>query len=73
MKGFITKYDINEGYGFIKAEYGKEIFFHKHDFSGDDVLELEFDVIHSEKGDRAVNIRKCSVKEKISRGLKDGI
>ena len=63
MKGDIKRLIRDRGFGFIRAEDGREIFFHRSaleeiDF---DALEegnsVEFDVEKGPKGPRAVNIR----------------
>ena len=63
MKGTIKRLIRDRGFGFIRAEDGREIFFHRSaleeiDF---DALEegnsVEFDVEKGPKGPRAVNIR----------------
>jgi len=63
LKGDIKRLIRDRGFGFIRAEDGREIFFHRSaleeiDF---DALEegnsVEFDVEKGPKGPRAVNIR----------------
>ena len=62
MKGTIKKVIRERGFGFISAEDGREVFFHRSaleeaDF---DALEegnsVEFDVEKGPKGPRAVNV-----------------
>lgn len=64
MKGKVIRFNKDKGYGFIRAEDEKDIFFHysqlvmegfKDIEPGSDV---EFDLIESEKGLRANNIKK---------------
>ena len=63
MKGTIKKVIRQRGFGFIAAEDGKEIFFHRSALEGVDfdALEegasVEFDVEESPKGARAAKIR----------------
>lgn len=63
MKGKIKKLIKERGFGFINAEDGKEVFFHRSaleetDF---DALEegssVEFNLERGPKGPRAVNVR----------------
>ena len=63
MKGTIKKVIQQRGFGFIAAEDGKEIFFHRSALEGADfdALEegtsVEFDLEESPKGARAAKIR----------------
>jgi CspA family cold shock protein len=61
LKGTIKRIIRERGFGFISAEDGREIFFHRSaleeiDFDG---LEdsVEFDVERGPKGPRAVNVK----------------
>ena len=60
MKGIIKR--LNTGYGFIKLEEGKDVFFHANNLVNvafDDLKEGEtvtFDIEDSEKGPKAVNV-----------------
>lgn len=62
-KGKIKKVMEGKGYGFIKAEDGREIFFHITGLQGLDFKNLkegdpvEFDVEKDRRGPRAVNVR----------------
>ncbi len=62
MKGTVKKVIRQRGFGFIAAEDGKEIFFHRSSVADFDSLEegdaVEFDVEDSPKGARAANIKK---------------
>jgi len=66
-KGKIKKVIEGKGYGFIKAEDGKEIFFHMSGLQGFDFKDLkegdpvEFDVEKDKRGRgfRALNIRRA--------------
>ena len=63
MKGTIKKVIRQRGFGFIAAEDGKEIFFHRSALAGGDFDSLqegasvEFDVEESPKGVRAANVK----------------
>jgi CspA family cold shock protein len=63
LKGTIKKVIRERGFGFISAEDGREIFFHRSALEGIDfdTLEesnsVEFDVEKGPKGPRAVNVR----------------
>ncbi len=64
MKGTIKSLIRPRGFGFIAAEDGKEIFFHRSALGEGDVdaldegVEVEFDVEQSPKGERAANVKK---------------
>ena len=64
MKGTIKKVIRERGFGFISAEDGREIFFHRSGLEGADFDDLEegnsveFDVEKGPKGPRAVSVRK---------------
>lgn len=64
MKGKVIRFNKNKGFGFIKSNDDKDIFFHysslvmegfKDIAVGSDV---EFDVLETEKGLRADNVKK---------------
>lgn len=63
MKGTVKKLIRERGFGFITAEDGTEIFFHRSGLVGVefDALQeghaLEFDVERGPKGPRAANVR----------------
>jgi CspA family cold shock protein len=63
LKGRIKKIVRERGFGFISAEDGKEVFFHRSGLEGiefDDIEEgddIEFNSERGPKGLRAVNIR----------------
>ena len=63
LKGTIKRIIRERGFGFIGAEDGREIFFHRTAMEGTDFdgLEegnsVEFDVEKGPKGPRAVNVR----------------
>lgn len=64
MKGKVVKFNKDKGYGFIKSEDDRDIFFHWSSIvmDGYKILniddEVEFDIAESERGPRANNIRK---------------
>ena len=62
MTGKVKNFNKEKGYGFIRTEEGKDIFFHYSELKmeGFKTVEanatVEFEVIETEKGLRAVNI-----------------
>ena len=64
MKGKVIRFNKRNGYGFIKSEDGKDVFFHYSalimegfkDIAVDS--DVEFDLEESPKGFRAENIKK---------------
>ena len=63
MKGKIKRIIRGRGFGFISAEDGSEVFFHRSALVGEDfdALEegtsVEFDLETGYRGSRAVNVR----------------
>ena len=63
MKGKIKRLVRERGFGFITAEDGKDVFFHRSTLAGEDfdALEegtsVEFDLESGPKGPRAMNVR----------------
>lgn len=63
MKGKIRKLVRDRGFGFITAEDGKDVFFHRTALAGGDFDSLiegtsvEFDLRSSPQGPRAANVR----------------
>ena len=63
MKGKISRLIRDRGFGFIAAEDGKDVFFHRSALVGGDFDSLEegtgveFDSESGPKGPRAVNVR----------------
>ena len=63
MEGKIKKLILDRGFGFITAEDGKDVFFHRSALAGEDfdALEegtsIEFDLETGPKGHRAVNVK----------------
>ena len=63
MQGTIKKIVRDRGFGFIQADDGREIFFHRNSLQQLDFDTLkegekvEFDVERTGKGPRAINVR----------------
>jgi CspA family cold shock protein len=63
LKGTIKRIIRERGFGFISAEDGREIFFHRSALEGTDFEALEegnsveFDVEKGPKGPRALNVK----------------
>ncbi len=63
MKGKVKRLIRDRGFGFIGAEDGREIFFHRSALDGTDFNTLkegnsvEFEVEKGPKGPRAMNVR----------------
>ena len=66
MTGKIRTLRVDKGFGFIKDETGKDLFFHRSAVYGESIDNLregdsvEFDVGHGPKGPRAENVRRTS-------------
>jgi cold shock protein len=63
MKGIVKFYDIRKGFGFIRGDDGHTIFVHKSAIPFFDIFLLpgeivEYQVDTSEKGPKAVDIKK---------------
>jgi len=64
MKGKVKRLIRDRGFGFISAEDGREVFFHRSALEGEgfDALEedtgVEFNVEQGPKGPRAVDVRR---------------
>ena len=69
MKGKVKKLIRDRGFGFITAEDGTEVFFHRSDLVGADfdVMEegadVEFDLGTGPKGPRATNVKAAEASE----------
>ena len=64
-KGKVKWFNDQKGYGFVTPEDGsKDLFVHYQEIQGDDFKtlaegqEVEFDIVESEKGPKAVKVRK---------------
>jgi len=64
LEGKITRLIRERGFGFIAAEDGKEVFFHRSALAGEDFdavaegTSVEFDLEEGPKGLRAANVRQ---------------
>ncbi len=63
MKGIVKFYDIRKGFGFIRGDDGHTIFVHKSAIPFFDIFLLpgeivEYQIDTSEKGPKAVDIKK---------------
>ncbi|MBU7046972.1 MAG: cold shock domain-containing protein [Theionarchaea archaeon] len=62
MKGTIKWYNARKGYGFIQGEDGKDVFVHQSEVPQGTFLNegdrVEFNVESSERGPKAVGVRK---------------
>lgn len=62
MTGRVKNFNKEKGYGFIRTDEGKDVFFHYSELKMDGFKTVEanklveFEVIETEKGQRAVNI-----------------
>jgi len=63
LKGKIKRLARDRGFGFISAEDGKDIFFHRSALESvqfdslEEGIELEFDLEDGPKGPKAINIK----------------
>ena len=64
--GRIKKIIPDRGFGFVRADDGNEVFFHRTELTTVDFDQLEegqvveFDIVDSPKGPRARNLRQAS-------------
>lgn len=63
MRGTVSWFNNQKGYGFVKAEDGTEIFMHYSGINSTEEFKtvkegktVEFDVIDTEKGKQAINV-----------------
>jgi len=67
-KGTITRLIANRGYGFIQTEKNEAVFLHRNELVGitygslREGQQVEFEVIHTLKGLKAVNVRLAGQK-----------
>lgn len=63
MKGVVKSLNLLRGFGFIRAENGEDVFFHRSALRGKDFDNLkegtgvEFNITRGPKGLRAVSVR----------------
>ncbi|MGH9453038.1 MAG: cold-shock protein [Terriglobia bacterium] len=66
MHGIVKKLVRDRGFGFIQADDGQELFFHRSSLEGvnfdhlKEGAQVEFDLQTSQKGPRAANVREGS-------------
>ena len=64
VKGKVKWFNNQKGYGFITPESGKDVFVHYSDIVSDGYKSLDegdnvtFDIVDSEKGKKAQNVKK---------------
>lgn len=64
MKGKVIRFNKHKGFGFIKGEDEKDVFFHYSVLEMDGFKdipvgsEVEYDVVESERGLRATSVKK---------------
>ncbi len=64
MKGKIKRLIRERGFGFITAENGREIFFHRSALAGvnfdalEEDIDVEFELEKGPRGPRAINVKK---------------
>lgn len=64
MKGKVIRFNKNKGFGFIKTSDDKDVFFHYSELVMEGFKDIavgsdvEFDVVETEKGLRATNVKK---------------
>lgn len=64
--GFVTTFDLFKGYGFIRRDKGKDVFFFYPDICHDDKIlspgdKVKFKVENRPKGPKAIAIEKIGV------------
>ena len=64
MKGKVIRFNKNKGFGFIKSDDDKDVFFHYSELVMEGFKDIavgsdvEFDVTETDKGLRASNVKK---------------
>jgi len=62
MKGTVKWYNFRKGYGFIEGEDGKDVFVHRTSIPEGTSLnegdQVEFEVEDSDRGPKAIDIKK---------------
>lgn len=64
MKGVVKKFNKDKGYGFIKLEDNRDVFFHYSELVMDgfknieDGANVEFELVNTERGDQAKHVIK---------------
>jgi CspA family cold shock protein len=62
MKGTVKWYNERKGFGFISNEDGKDVFVHRTAIPAEAGLyegdQVEYDIEDSDRGQRAINIKK---------------
>ena len=64
MQGKVKMFNKEKGYGFIKLEDGRDVFFHYSQVvmegfkTIDEAAEVEFDLVEGDRGLQAHNIKK---------------
>lgn len=62
MKGTVKWYNFRKGYGFIEGEDGKDVFVHRTSIPEGTSLnegdQVEFEVEESDRGPKAIDIKK---------------
>lgn len=62
--GTVKWFDVKKGFGFIEMEVGEDIFVHFSAIQGEGFKrleqgeEVEFDIVETERGQQAANVRK---------------
>ena len=62
MKGTVKWYNSYKGYGFIEGEDGEDVFIHRTAIPMDTSLyegdQVEYEIENSERGPKAINLKK---------------